>query len=98
MYISLAWKPRDGADPADVERAIGETLATLRFANVYSPMAGFLYANTPGNTKTRVDDLQTALRALPVTFAISATLRGWLMWRSADVPSDICERIADYED
>jgi len=97
MYISLAWVPH-GDDPTADDAAIDAALSALGFMNVYKPMDGFLFANTPGNTKTRVDDLQQVLRGLAIKFAISATQRGWLMWRSTDVSLDKCRRIADYAD
>lgn len=97
MYISLAWKPHSTAHSAAVEAAIDNALSALGFKNVYKPMDGFLYANTPGNKKSRVDDLQATLRAHPVTFAISATQKGWLMWRSTDVSLDLCKQICDYD-
>lgn len=97
MYISLAWDSSEDAAATD-EAAIDAALAALDFKNVYKPMDGFLFANTPGNTKTRVDDLQQILRGLSITFAISATQRGWLMWRSTDVSLDKCRKIADYAD
>lgn len=97
MYISLAWNTSEDDATAD-EAAIDAALTALGFKNVYKPMNGFLFANTPGNTKTRVDDLQQVLRGLSVTFAISATQKGWLMWRSTDVSLDKCRKIADYAD
>lgn len=98
MYISLVWEPRDEATADDVEADLDSALEALDFRNVFKPIPGFLFANTPGNTKSRVDDLQTELRKLPVRFAIAATQRGWLMWRSSDVDLETCKRIANYED
>lgn len=95
MYIALAWEPT-GND--DVEGDIDTALATLGFKNSFKPVPGYVLANTPGNTMTKVDDLQTELRKLEITFTISATPKGWLMWRSTDVSAQTCKKIADHAD
>ena len=95
MYISLAWKPVNGADPATVEAALDQILAQRNFSNVFKPYDHYLLANVPGNKKSPIDDLQMALRALDMSFTITATQRGWTMWRSKDVSEQKCEEICD---
>jgi hypothetical protein len=95
MYITLAWKPTNGAPSAAVETALDQVLAQRNFKNVFKPYDHFLIANVPGNKKSPIDDLQTALRALDMSFTITATQRGWTMWRSADISEHQCECITD---
>ncbi len=95
MYISLAWKPTNGASSPAVEAALDQELAQRKFTNVFKPYDHFLIANVPGNKKSPIDDLQTALRALDMSFTITATQRGWTMWRSADISETQCDCIVD---
>ena len=95
MYITLAWKPTNGASTATVEAALDQQLAQRNFTNVFKPYDHFLIANVPGNKKSPIDDLQTALRGLDMSFTISATQRGWTMWRSPDISEQQLEDICD---
>lgn len=95
MYIALAWTAAAGSDAAAADAEVGNALAVLGFKNAFSPVPGFCFANTPDGSKSLVDELQAALRTLPLTFAISASLKGWDIWRSTDVPKARCRTVVD---
>jgi hypothetical protein len=95
MYISLAWKPTNGAPSATIEASLDQELAQRNFTNVFKPYDHFLIANVPGNKRSPIDGLQTALRGFDMSFTIAATQRGWAMWRSVDVSEMECDCITD---
>jgi hypothetical protein len=97
VYIGITWISAASAQRADVEVAIHNCLASLGFKNAFAPMDGLILANTPGNKKSKVDDLEVMLHAVPVTFVIAATQRGWLPWLSHNIDERTCEDIADYD-
>jgi len=97
MYIALAWEPDAGTDPLAAQQLVDQALAAIGFLNAFSPkVPGFVFANTPDGTRSKVDMLQTELRKLPITFAISASLKGWDIWRSTNVPRDRCRTVVDH--
>jgi hypothetical protein len=98
MYIALAWTPATGGTAAELDAAIDNVLQAMGFEDAFRPVGvvGFFFASIPGGSRAHVDDLQTELRKLPLTFAISASLRGWDIWRSPDVDRAACRRVVDH--
>lgn len=96
MYITLVWEPTSGADHAELDATVDTVLRAMDFEDGFRPVPGVFFASIPGPTRAPVDDLQTELRKLPITFAISASPRGWDIWRSTDVPLAACRRVVDH--
>jgi hypothetical protein len=98
MYIALAWTPAAAGNTAELDTTIENVLEAMDFEDAFRPIGvvGFFFASIPEGSRAHVDDLQTELRKLPLTFAISASLRGWDIWRSPDVELAKCRRVVDH--
>jgi hypothetical protein len=96
MYIALVWEPAAGGNAGELDTTVENVLRALDFEDAFRPVPGVFFAAIPGPSRAPVDDLQTELRKLPLTFAISASLRGWDIWRSTDVSLAACRRVVDH--
>lgn len=86
MYIALAFVPTGTTTSAQADNIVDSELSNLGFKNSFTPVTGVRFSNTPDGTKAKVDDLEAVLRPQPLSFIISASLKGWDIWKSASEP------------